>query len=688
MKIVNKLTLGFTGVVFLIAIFGFYAIYVSQRELTQSIGSSSALLAQEMIDEIDRSIYYRIVAVKEFIYDAPVKKAVRGSNIRYKKMKNMEKYIEDRDILWKAQSKPVLTPFMLRLIGNDLSRQLKEMSAFYEKQEGHKVFAEIFITNKYGANIAQSAKTTDFYQADEEWWQKAKEKGLYVGEIGYDDSSGVYSTDLGIRLDDEAGNFIGVVKAVVNMEDVVAIINQLKNSVPFQRNVGLKLLTSERKIIYSTEPYIVSVAVSDNIWEHIKGGGGRQMNYFIEKSESPGGGQELFAHALSAGFKDYKGRGWVLLIEYKTKEILASVKKLKHILLFVLMGTISIVLIIWVFISHMISRPIVKLADAAEKIGKGNLDTGLEIRSNDEFSLLADAFHKMKENLRQSMTSVDKLNIEVSERKKAEKGLKYAYEQLKSTQEQLIHAEKLNAVGQLASGVAHEVRNPLGIIIQGINFLESRIPAGEKEISDVLVMLKDNIKRANNIIGSLLDFSKAARLSLQPENINSILESSLELVKNQLQFENIEIIKEMKISLPQVMADKYKLEQVFVNVLLNAVQAMPQGGRIIIRSFDKQLEGINDGIGNKGGDHFKVGEKAVIVEFEDTGAGISEEDLKKLFVPFFTTKGPRGGTGLGLSVSRNILHMHKALIYVESRVGKGTKITLVLKIAGVEGEVK
>jgi len=132
--------------------------------------------------------------------------------------------------------------------------------------------------------------------------------------------------------------------------------------------------------------------------------------------------------------------------------------------------------------------------------------------------------------------------------------------------------------------------------------------------------------------------------------------------------------------MPKVLVDKNKIEQVCVNILLNASQAMPEGGKIIIRSYDKQLEEIKNGIGKRGEDHFRVGEKAVVVEFEDTGIGISEENLRKIFDPFFTTKGPKGGTGLGLSVSRNILHMHKGLIYAESQVGKGTKLTIILKI--------
>jgi len=138
---------------------------------------------------------------------------------------------------------------------------------------------------------------------------------------------------------------------------------------------------------------------------------------------------------------------------------------------------------------------------------------------------------------------------------------------------------------------------------------------------------------------------------------------------------------ETKKDIPKVLADKNKLEQVFINILLNAVQSMPRGGKIIIRSYDKQLEEVKNGIGRRKEDYFQVGEKVVIVEIEDTGVGIPEENLKKIFDPFFTTKGPTGGAGLGLSVTRNIITMHKGLIDIESQTGKGTKVIITLKIA-------
>ena len=261
--------------------------------------------------------------------------------------------------------------------------------------------------------------------------------------------------------------------------------------------------------------------------------------------------------------------------------------------------------------------------------------------------------------------------------------LKMAYDELKEMQDQLIQSEKLKAIGQLASGVAHEIRNPLGIIMQGVSYLEQIISPEAKEPHETLSIVKESAQRADRIVNSLLDFSRAAKLELHLEYIDSILESSLSLVKTELK--NIEVVKEIQEDLPKVLVDKNKLTQVFINLFINAIHAMPEAGKLTIRSFVKQLERTRNSTNERSDDSFEAGEKFVVVEIEDTGMGISEENLKRIFDPFFTTKGPGKGTGLGLSVSRNIIIMHKGLIEVKSQVKKGTRVIITLTIPKKEG---
>ncbi len=273
---------------------------------------------------------------------------------------------------------------------------------------------------------------------------------------------------------------------------------------------------------------------------------------------------------------------------------------------------------------------------------------------------------------------------DITKRKKAEEELKRAYFRLSEARVELIQAEKANAIVQLAGGVAHEVKNPLAIIMQAVEYLKTNIRSRKKEIQDTINMIIDNIKRADNIIRSLSDFVRVTELNFRLQDIKPVIIRSLNLIKPRVKLENIKIVKRFNRNFPKVFIDDAKLEQVFVNLFLNAVQAMPNGGTIFIRGYTQKLEKLQNRVGRRESDYFQPGEKAVIIEIEDTGIGISKENLQKLYTPFFTTKGPREGAGLGLSVTRNIIDMHRGMIEVQSEEKKGTKFILTLKAQGGE----
>lgn len=259
--------------------------------------------------------------------------------------------------------------------------------------------------------------------------------------------------------------------------------------------------------------------------------------------------------------------------------------------------------------------------------------------------------------------------------------LEEAHKKLHEMHLMLMQAEKLKSIGQLASGVAHELKNPLGIILQNVDYLENKLAQKDEDVSESLAMLKESVRRADSIIQPLLGFSRASAVALEPEDLNALLETCLLLTKGQLKSKNIEVVREMAGNLPKVAVDKNKIEQVFINLLQNAVQAMQEHGKIFVRSYAKTLDAPGNGVGKRSEDFFSVGEKAVVVEIEDTGSGIKEENLKKIFEPFFTTKATGQGTGLGLSITKDIIAMHRGIIEVASQIGKGTKFTIILKIA-------
>lgn len=207
-------------------------------------------------------------------------------------------------------------------------------------------------------------------------------------------------------------------------------------------------------------------------------------------------------------------------------------------------------------------------------------------------------------------------------------------------------------------------------------------PSTQKDNQEMLQMMKDSIKSADSIVRALLAFSRDEELRIKPEDINSVLESSLVLIQHRVELKNIEIIKELKKDLPKVQADRGKIEQVFVNLFLNAIDAMPKSGKLYIRSYISQINELDVKVGKRDTDNLQIGEKIVISEIEDTGVGITKENIGKIFDPFFTTKNRAEGTGLGLSITKGIIEIHKGFIRVESERGKGTKFMIALKLAG------
>ncbi len=238
---------------------------------------------------------------------------------------------------------------------------------------------------------------------------------------------------------------------------------------------------------------------------------------------------------------------------------------------------------------------------------------------------------------------------------------------LRENEEQLIRAEKLTSLGQMAASIAHEINNPLAGVLMYTKLLAKKIggdTSRKEESLDYLSKMETEVVRCSRIIRNLLDFARQTEPTLRPVDINRVMEQVLSMVGHQAQLQNVDVVKEFSPSLPEVMADFDQLQQIFTNLTLNAIQAMPDGGRLIIRSS------ATDG--------------GVRIDVQDTGCGISKENMGKLFTPFFTTKEKGKGVGLGLAVAHGIIERHKGRIKVQSEVGKGTTFTVFLE--GHNGE--
>ena len=243
--------------------------------------------------------------------------------------------------------------------------------------------------------------------------------------------------------------------------------------------------------------------------------------------------------------------------------------------------------------------------------------------------------------------------------------LKKSIEELKATQLQLIQAAKMESVGRLAASVAHEVKNPLAILLMGVEYLADALRGGSEEVTMTLGQMTEAVRRADAIVRGMLDFSAAGELVLKENGLNAAIEQALLLVSHDLREQRITVERWLAADLPALRMDRPKIEQVFINLFLNAIQAMPDGGQLIVTTVRALAPD---------------GRAQVVAQVEDTGPGIPSELLSKVFDPFFTTKATGKGTGLGLSVSRQIIELHGGRLELANRATRGVRATIVLNI--------
>jgi PAS domain S-box-containing protein len=262
--------------------------------------------------------------------------------------------------------------------------------------------------------------------------------------------------------------------------------------------------------------------------------------------------------------------------------------------------------------------------------------------------------------------------------KSALQELRAANERLRATQLQLIQAAKLESVGTLAAGVAHEVKNPLQTILMGLDYLANNLTGGNGNTTLVLSDMRDAVTRANTIVRELLQLSAATDFEPKPADLNAVAERALWLIKGEIIASLIIVARNFATDLPPVTLDRGKMEQVFINLFFNAIQAMSHEGVLTVTTRHRRF-GDDLKLSGPAFAQFKPGDPVVIAEIQDTGKGIPEDHLPRIFDPFFTTKPTGVGTGLGLSVVKKIMDLHGGAIDIRNHALGGVLVTLVLR---------
>lgn len=296
-----------------------------------------------------------------------------------------------------------------------------------------------------------------------------------------------------------------------------------------------------------------------------------------------------------------------------------------------------------------ITRPIKDLSLAMGKVAEGNLEHKVSIKTKDEIGNLAKSFNAM----------IEKLKFHEEKLLKAAEEIAIAKERQRA-QAQLIQIEKLASIGELSSGIAHEINNPLAAVLGYSQLLSSSVK--DEQIKGDLKIIEESAIRCKKIVDGLLQFARASKEKTADVNINEVINKALSLLGNQLMLSKIEVNANLLESISPVSLNVPQIEQVFINIINNAKDAMKNGGQFEIKTYEEN--------------------GSICVSLKDTGCGIPENIKGRIFDPFFTTKPVGQGTGLGLSISYGIIKSHNGTIEVESKENEGTKFIIKLPAAG------
>jgi len=526
----------------------------------------------------------------------------------------------------------------------------------------HAAFLEISVIDASGQETVRigrflhETKMRDF--SSDALFAKVMRAGEVVG--GLEKYMGSYpAITMGVQIVNPVTN--QPVGAVLAKMSLTALSSLLKTGFPETTQTQAAIIDSNGFLIAhsnSKEIYKPDAKLPDDV-----------LKILLQNDAKTGGGEitlESTGEKVLGAFAEVAELGWVVYIQRSISVAYQASEDMLHRTLR-MMGIVTLfVLFLGYAVSLVITQPIQSLREAAIKLGEGDFDYLPDMSMpNDEIGELAHTFMQMSESLRvktaeimSAKTELERLNRSLEHR------VESRTRELKNAQDELIKKERLAAIGQMASVVGHEIRNPLAVINNSIYFIKTKLSAAaatnpvpmEPKIVKHISIIESEIRQANGIIDEILGFARTRELNPKLVHINSYLE---DLIMSYPVPPHIELIQHLAPENPMVNIDVDEMTQALRNLIKNGIEVMPEHGKIFVRSE-------------------MVGTDTVRIDVEDTGCGMPKETAEKIFAPFFTTKAR--GTGLGLAVVKKVADRHKGKIEVTSVVGQGTCFKLYIPV--------
>ncbi|MDP2928894.1 MAG: ATP-binding protein [Candidatus Omnitrophota bacterium] len=668
----RKITLAIVISIFVITFIGIGLTYFFGSNLLMNmLGGEYSQIAKTLGAYMVRLLTDEIEDAKSYATRPLWVDAVEEVNLKYSKMsgKDIENYMADMDKRWSTAEKGSL--FLIEYLQNRISLNMRDTA------QSRSAVAEFFMTDKYGGLAASSDMTSDFYQADEEWWKEAYNNGkgaVFVGDMEFDDSSRRWAIPIAIPIFDRNKEVIGILKYGISIERLLggladfrigqtgrAILVDEKGKIIFHRGIG-----TMKEYIPVDNGFAASFSPSKP-YKIITAKAFHDKRVFI-----------AFAR-VDPRYLSNRNIGWFILVAEEWLEVSGPLNRFITIIIMITVIMLIFAILTGHILGGLIARPIHELHVATEHVIAGDWDYAIKINTGDEIEQLADAFSQMIADIKNKQKELKDfsrgLEINVGERTKelsaAQEAALNMLEDLRKTKEDLERTNKeLLKLDQLKSDfistVSHELRTPLSIIKESISLILDKIPGdvNEKQ-ARILSISKYNMDRLARIINNLLDVSKieAGKVELRMDliNIADVIKETAASFEGVIKDKGLELRLDVDKATGSVYADSDKITQVLMNLIGNAVK-FTSSGSINISCKDE--------------------DDAILCSVADTGDGISKNDLPKVFGKFqqFGRLAGAGdkGTGLGLSIAKGIIDMHNGAIWVESEIGKGARFTFKL----------
>jgi len=621
---------------------GLVLAYVSgMRSLRDVIGGNLQAVAIQAADRVMMLVQSEVQGVR-LLGTAPlrVRQPVEAANQSYPvDREKSQALIAERMQAWEKGGDGVR-----RLVNAELSRFLLETKV----RDGDKVVG-LLIADQHGALVAASSEPDHYSFEHEPWWTAIHAGGVdqvYVSGL-IPAHEGSFRTpeetiDIAVPiLDDRQHTVIGAVKASYRFDSLFAMINQIRigqtgHAMLFDAAGNPLVCPILPRQAHRIPAQLMTMIVSS------------QPGWGIAEEDGHGatGTVEGFATVTGLPLRD---NSWQIFVAHPAGESYAPIRDQVRNLAAIGLVMLGLLWAMGRYVAARIARPIQILQTGVEAISQGTYDRPLNIQTGDEFEELATAVHHMADRLKASRVELESLNADLARR--VEEKTAEVTEHMK----QLQFSERLATLGKVASGIAHEINNPLGIILNRIECMEVeavQLGVSEEQQRDLLA-IRTQADRISRITKSMLALSRGSATVLKPMDLNCVLRSCIEASKGRAAAKGVCIESVLLPGLPPIMGDRDRIETVILNLINNAIDAAEDGippGLVTVHS---------EGCPGKESDQ-------VTVRISDSGPGIPEEMLGRIFDPFFTTKDEGQGTGLGLFLSYGIVADHRGRLEIEN----------------------